>query len=341
MTLKKAFLSQSKSCGKLGSPFMQRLFAICADRMQPGTPLTDRMFNWPGDVSSAGDSVPLRLAGGLHALVLQGDARLGQVYPPNGVSDDQLWDTVAASMTRHHDFLDDWINSPPQTNEVRRSVALIAAGHVIHSFYQLPFIVSELGASAGLNLMWDQYAMQVGQQIIGADGPALTFEPDWSGLVPSVAHPKVVERRGVDLNPIDARSAAGQLRLRAYLWPDQPERRALTDKAISIFDAAIDQGDAIDWLETRLTPRAGHLHIIYHTIAWQYFPGKVQERGNKLIEAAGAVATPDAPLALVSMEADGTPKSAALTLRLWPGDLRFNLARVDFHGRWVNWTYDG
>lgn len=29
--------------------------------------------------------------------------------------------------------------------------------------------------------------------------------------------------------------------------------------------------------------------------------------------------------------------AAALTLRLWPGDLRFELGRADFHGRWIDW----
>jgi hypothetical protein len=29
---------------------------------------------------------------------------------------------------------------------------------------------------------------------------------------------------------------------------------------------------------------------------------------------------------------------AALTLRLWPGDIRLALGRADFHGRWVQWS---
>jgi hypothetical protein len=37
------------------------------------------------------------------------------------------------------------------------------------------------------------------------------------------------------------------------------------------------------------------------------------------------------------MEADDRPGSAALTLRLWPGDHRLSMGRADFHGRWVEW----
>ena len=40
------------------------------------------------------------------------------------------------------------------------------------------------------------------------------------------------------------------------------------------------------------------------------------------------------------MEPDGAGPGAALTLRLWPGDLTFALVRADFHGRWVHWTPD-
>ncbi len=55
------------------------------------------------------------------------------------------------------------------------------------------------------------------------------------------------------------------------------------------------------------------------------------------IENAGATATDDTPLAWFSMETDGG-RGAALTLRLWPGDLTIPMGRFDFHGRWINWT---
>jgi hypothetical protein len=38
------------------------------------------------------------------------------------------------------------------------------------------------------------------------------------------------------------------------------------------------------------------------------------------------------------MEADGTDApGAALTLRLWPGNVTVQLARIDFHGRRIDW----
>ena len=100
----------------------------------------------------------------------------------------------------------------------------------------------------------------------------------------------------------------------------------------------VDQADAADWLATRLAnPSPGCCHMIYHTIAWQYFPPKVKSACTTSIESAGVHATAQTPLAWFSMEADESSPGAAMTLRLWPGDVRFDLGRVDFHGRWVDW----
>lgn len=112
---------------------------------------------------------------------------------------------------------------------------------------------------------------------------------------------------------------------------------ARTVAAIDAFDAQDDQADAIDWLAGQMAHITGQTHLIYHTIAWQYFPADVQARGAALIAAAGAEATADSPLAWFGMEPDGQSTGAAMTLRIWPGDITIDLGRADFHGRWVQW----
>ena len=168
--------------------------------------------------------------------------------------------------------------------------------------------------------------------------PALTLTPDWSGTPPAPASVKVAARRGVDLTPLDASNPGDALRLQSYLWPGQPERLARTRAALRLTPPPVDQGDAADWLETRLsTVFEGHLHLIYHTIAWQYFPPRTVSRAARAIETAGVAATDTAPLAWLRMESDGTSPGAGMSLWLWPGDLHFELGRIDFHGRWVDW----
>ena len=186
--------------------------------------------------------------------------------------------------------------------------------------------------------MWDRFGLEVNGTRFGPTDPVLTLRPEWEGPLPAPSAPKVTERRGVDLNPIDPTSPEGHLRLLAYLWADQPERIERTKAAISVSEGQLSKGDAAAWLDGRLAaPRPGTLHMVYHTIAFQYFPKASQDHIRKAMEAAGAKATPDAPLAWLSMETDGTPPGAGLTLRLWPEGRTVNLGRVDFHGRWVRW----
>jgi hypothetical protein len=336
--IRQAFLSQMKACHNMGSPLMAFLMGGLAERLQPGNPVADRVINWPGDdPSSMADAVPLRLAGGLHALVLTGaDPALAAAYATPGTDPT---DAALAAIKRHPDFLLDWLTLPPQTNEVRRSAVVIAAAQWLTARYGLPLVVSELGASAGLNLLWDRYALTVGGQTFGPAAPALTLTPDWTGPLPPAARPKVLSRAGVDLNPLDP--VTDRLRLLAYLWADQPDRIARTRTALDLAEAArpdIANGDAADWLETRLKTRHdGALHLIFHTVAWQYFPPAKQAQAQAALAKAGAAATPAAPLAHLAMEVDSQTPGAGLTLTLWPKGETTPLGRADFHGRWVDW----
>lgn len=85
----------------------------------------------------------------------------------------------------------------------------------------------------------------------------------------------------------------------------------------------------------------GHLHLVYNTVAWQYFPASVQHSCTKALQQAGARASITSPLAHLAMEADEkNEEGAAITLQIWPNGEKYNLGRVDFHGRWINWSKD-
>ncbi len=349
VAVRAAFRQQAAACESLGSPLMARLMAGLADRLRPGNPVADRVLGWQGDPSSAADSVPLRLAGGLHALVLSGDdPELSRAYadPATDPATDPtpgLTDAALAALPRHAEALLGWLTLPPQTNEVRRSAVLIAALHWLTARFGLPIVLSELGASAGLNLLCDHYALDANGSRFGPDIPTLTLTPDWAGPLPPPNAPKVIARAGVDLSPLDP--VADRMRLLAYLWADQPQRLTLTRAALDLAASVrpqVDRGDAGDWLETRLDARldaryGGALHLVYHTIAWQYFPPETKARARAALDRAGAQATPTAPLARLGMEGDGTTPGAALTLTLWPSGQVIPLGRADFHGRWVDW----
>ncbi|MEL6294867.1 MAG: DUF2332 family protein [Pseudomonadota bacterium] len=338
-----AFENQAISCRRLDSPFMGRLFETLGAIWPNGTALARKLARFEGDIGPSGHSLPLRLAGGLHALVLNGaDPALGQIYPPNEPDEETFAAGILSALARNEAFLLDWVDSPPQTNEVRRSAVLIAGANVATSYHDLPISLSELGASGGLNLNWDRFDLNVNGTVFAGTDPVLTLVPDWQGPQPPKRRPVVAERAGVDLNPLDPTDPDALLRLTAYLWADQPERIARTRAAAAMQTTRVERGDAIDWLAGRLQAAPdGHLHLIQHTVAWQYFPQAVQERGTALIEEAGQAATPDRPLAWLAMETDGDKTGgigAAITLRIWPENLSLSLGRADFHGRWIRWT---
>jgi hypothetical protein len=341
MNVRESFVEQAENCDALGSPFTAGLLRLLAENLSDDTPIGAKVFNWPRDPSYRTDAVGLRLVGALHALVLQGACpELGAVYPPNTATPAQLWHGVQAGFQHHRAHILDWLDLPPQTNEVRRSVALIPACLSLQDHFGLPLVLSELGASAGLNLNWDRFRLTLNGTGYGNAGSPVHLTPDWNGPLPVQLAPDVIDKAGCDLNPLDP--ACDALRLLAYIWPDQDARLDRTRAAIDIAaqnPAPVARADAKDWLQKRLAVRhPGAVHVIYHTIAWQYFPPAVQQSCADLIQAAGQAATPDAPIARVSMEADDTPDSACIQVTFWPGGKTQTLGRVDFHGRWVNWA---
>lgn len=333
MTVRAAFAAQGRVCATLGSSFMGRLMPLIGARLLPGTAVSDRVLEWPGDITAAGDSVPLRLAGALHALKIMGVA-LSDVYPPAEVSDDQLWEAVRSAISENEAHILHWLDSPPQTNEVRRAAVLLPALAHATRGHKGPVELLELGCSAGLNLRFDQFRLDLPGGGIGPTSSLVQLAPDWTGPVPSDPLPLIATRRGVDLNPLDISDSDDRLRLMAYLWPDQPERAQRTIAAMKIAErcpAEITRGDAAAWLKTELAkPTPNRVRVLFHTIAWQYFPETTKSRIlTTLVQSK-------APILQIAMEADGGD-GAAITLTHWPGGETEVLGRASFHGLWVHW----
>ncbi|WBU61848.1 DUF2332 domain-containing protein [Paracoccus albus] len=336
--IRTAFDDQARSCRQLGSELTARIVETLGEVLSHHNgAVAQKVRGWQGDITSRGHSVPLRMSGALHGLVLDGAAPDLEVAYRKG---DVPASLIAEVLVTHELRILDWLQFAPQTNEVGRSAALIAAasfaiGQLDHP---LPLALSELGASAGLNLNFPDYALTVGGKRIGPANAPITLQPDWSGPLPGHARLQSVSRRGVDLSPLDH---TDPLRMRAYIWPDQPARLERLDAAIAHaadHPPELEKGDASDWLETQILYRQGELSFVYHTVAFQYFPADVKRRVTERLQRAGQAATASAPLAHFSMEADEVAGGAALTLELWTGDAhRWHLGRADFHGRWIDW----
>lgn len=340
------FKNQAVHYERMGSPFTARLSRLLGEGLSEEDAVGGAVLGWPGDPDA--DALPLRLMGGLHSLVLSGRApALAEVYP-GGVrehEDGALWRAVEDVLHTHADSLPEFLKSPPQTNEVGRSNALMGGFHTIASETGLPLSIFEIGASAGLNLFWDHYRYNLGAVEWGPEDAPLTLTPEWSGSLPPLGDVKVAARAGCDQNPIDASDEGARLHLLSYAWADQPERRKRLEAAldhVAAMGLKLEHADAGDWASERLaalTP--GVATVLYHSIFWQYLTPQVKARIRSAIDSAAAQATADAPFAWLRMEVHESLQFAGLYLKQWP-DPSDNpqtrlLAEVDFHGRWVRW----
>jgi hypothetical protein len=342
--IRDAFLQQTKACEALGSPFTARLCRLMAERLVPGTAVSDRILNWPGDATALADAVPLRLTGALHGLLIsKRDATLAAVYPPRDlyIDDATLWSAISEVLVTEEAFILDRLKSPPQTNEVRRSAATLPMFLEIARLTGKPLSLTEIGASAGLNLFLDAYHITLGAQSWGDENSAVRMAPKWHGNPAPDADLKIVARTGCDLKPIDPGSAEDRERKLSYIWADQEDRLVRTRAAFDIAAASdfrVVAADALDWLRQEIgKSHNGAVHVIYSTIAWQYLPEEARAAGAEIIHTAGANATEESPLAWALMENDGVGPGAELRITLWPRGESQQVGRADFHGRWVDW----
>jgi hypothetical protein len=345
--IRAVFAQQAAWCHELGSPLTGLLCELLGKRLDRSTGIGRLILDWPASQPALQfDALPLRLAGGLHALVRRGRLpALAHLYPPQPMPQgDMLWRELASALGEAGDELAPWLARAPQTNEVARAAALMSGLLVVAATTGLPLALYELGASAGLNLMLDRFGYQLGSLSTGVDGSPVRLAPIWEGPAPPATTIAIQDRRGVDLHPVDVTSPADRERLLAYIWADQPERLARTAAAIAIAATnppMLGQGDAADWLETQLepAPRSGLVRVVMHSIAFQYFPPATRQRINAIMTRLGVTASAQAPLAWLFYEMDPErPTMAVLRLRLWPGGQEQILATGDSHGTRLSWS---
>ena len=229
---------------------------------------------------------------------------------------------------------------PPQTNEVHRAAPILAGLNYCLSRYPMPVMLSELGASAGFNLLLDRYTLNAGRALQSVEDSIITLSPEWMGAIPPQQPLKIFDRAGVDINPLNPIDRLDYLRLLSYTWADQCDRLDRIKHIAPHQTTMVEQADAVDWLPNRLSKqRNGTLHFVFHTIALQYFPQESKDKIAYALAQAGDRATPERPLGYMSMEISDDLEGAKLTLQLWPGGQVHDVGRADFHGRWVSWVH--
>jgi len=333
---------QAQSCSRDGSPLYGALIARAGRDYASGGVVAELLEGWQGHPIL--QAVAMRLAGAVHHLVLSGQAPdLARHYPSVGGTPryPEVEDLFIDTIREHRDEVAERLQMPVQTNEVRRSAALLGGFLAVADSTRLPLRVLEIGASAGLNQLWDRYRYALGPHRWGDPEAEPVLTTDWRGQAPALNAPlRVDSRHACDLSPHDLSDPRAVRHLETFIWPDQPERRDRFLRAAAAVAAAgirIDRSAAFPWLEARLADRKeGVTTVLFHSVVWHYIDRAEQQAIASSMERAGEASSADAPLGWLRMEPPSFEK-CELRLRLWPGGEDRLLANCGSHGQYVEW----
>lgn len=349
-TFTAVFDIQAEGFVTFGAPFMAALGREAADDIRAGGSAVALLAPWDGASKRRmfDEAVALRLFAALHDLVLSGEAPgLAAAYPSDDGPGNPVtaWAMARTLIPERFDPLAQFMTHEPQTNEVRRSAALLGGFLEVARTTGLPFHCVELGASAGLNQLWNRFSYDLGHgRHWGDPASGVRLVSDWRGATPALspASIEVAERHACDRRPVRLSDPLERRRLQAYVWPEQRDRLANLRAAI---DLALNEGvqvetaDAPEFARRLAAPKAGFATVLYHSIFFQYMPRESQDALVQVAQDHGAAATAEAPFAWVRLEPQmENLKTINVRLTQWPGGEEQVLATSHPHATWVDWS---
>src|SRR5215469_10269346 len=225
-----------------------------------------------------------------------------------------------------------------QTNEPARCATLLPALAQLAE----PLALIEVGASAGLTLLFDRYSYDYdGQHVAGTDRDAPTLRCGVRGPVPVPARvPAIAWRAGLDLNPLDVTNDHDMRWLSCLVWPGEGDREERLTAAIATArrdPPQVHRGD----LRTDLgalaasAPTAATL-VIYHSAVLAYLSPQDRQRFASSVRELDCVwLANEAPGVVPGVpEPDGYYGPGPFLLIR---DGQATLAITEGHGGWVHW----
>jgi hypothetical protein len=173
---------------------------------------------------------PMLVLATLQLAALRGHDALGPIYDDarHGVLEDPDGAAALVLDVLHDEsnLVRDELWHSTQTNEPGRSAVIQA---VVRDLATEAINVVEVGASAGINLYFDEFPVRAHD-----DGKPLTLVCEDVGPVDrSKPLPKVRSRVGVDLNPLLLASEEDRLWLKSCLWPEERRRHDRFDAIVA------------------------------------------------------------------------------------------------------------
>lgn len=293
-----------------------------------------------------GQPVPNLLFGAVQYLLLTGaDHELrryydGLVEEPGDIK--QSFSPFKDFCRRHADAIVPLLESKiVQTNEVRRCAYLYPSFCLIYEKIRKPLALIEIGTSAGLQLIWDQYGYSYGSgDVYGNATGDVRIEADIIGDTspPLLPHsPPVTARIGVDLHLNRLSDPEDYRWLRALIWPGHRDRVALFDDAARCLAGQplqLIEGDGIELLPSLAAGIPDDAAIcVFHTHVANQIPSEAKRRLQRHIGEIGSRRD------LFHLYNNMWDANLHLDEYIGGMERRATLAETDGHGRWFRWTY--
>lgn len=230
-----------------------------------------------------------------------------------------------------------------QTNEVSRCTCLLPGFATMQRRDRgRPWFLVDIGASAGLNLIWDRYSYDFGPERKWGPrsaGLRLACEPRGERSLPLPERAFDIRRRvGIDIAPVDVEDPVERQWLEALVWPEQRERVRRLRKGIKILreePPVMVKGDA-----SELVPRLlegvppGLTRCLFSSFTLNQFSSEARESLTAGLIRQGRSET----VYLLTLGGSG-PRDAELRLIVYrKGEPKVErLARCAPHGGWIEW----
>lgn len=225
-----------------------------------------------------------------------------------------------------------------QTNEVRRCALFLPA------LAQIPsseVALIDVGTSSGLNLLLDSYGYKYSNGLAAGDPKSeLNITCEVRGKDFQVSKlPKITQRIGIDLNPIDLTNNDEVLWTLSLVWPDQIERVERLKAAIKILNKStveLQKGDGNALLQEISTGIPKNTGIcVMHSFTLNQFSAEARLQFDKSL----CTISSEHDVWRISLEWIGT-ESPELELFHYVGGKilqKKRLATCHQHGEWINW----
>ena len=334
--------AQATVCAAMGSPFYGALLDAAARDYRNGGPV--RAFFDASPQRRTASHIGIRLMGALHLRALDGSApALARHFPSCGGDGDAdaAWREARRLLAEEVERFAAPYERTPQTNEVARTMPLLGGLLAIADSVRLPIRLLDVGTSAGLNLRLDRFRYEGADWSWGDPASTLVLRNSTIGGRPAHldVRPRVVERAGCDLHPLDVVRESDCLELRSFVWADQRERFQRLEAATAIaraVPAALDAADFLEWIPRCAVPQEGVTTVVMHSVVTEHLTAEVHEQMQRAIEDACNAATPASPMAWLRLEPLGTyPYETRVTF--WPSGEERLIARSDGHAQSIEW----